>query len=79
LRGKTIGLTFKPNTDGMREAPSIPLITGLLDMGARVRAFDSAGMQQAKIVLPDISYCESPYSCADGADAMGAVPSSGSR
>src|ERR1700732_782593 len=53
LRGKTIGilgLTFKPNTDDMREAPSIPLITGLLDMGARVRAFDPAGMQQAKAV-----------------------------
>src|ERR1700730_2919577 len=73
LRGKTIailGLTFKPNTDDMREAPSIPLITGLLDMGARVRAFDPAGMQQAKAVLPDITYCESPYACVDGADAM---------
>src|SRR6202045_374762 len=73
LRGKTIavlGLTFKPNTDDMREAPSIPLITGLLDMGARVRAFDPVGMQQAKAVLPDITYCESPYSCADGADAV---------
>jgi UDPglucose 6-dehydrogenase len=73
LRGKTIailGLTFKPNTDDMREAPSIPLITGLLDMGARVRAFDPAGMQQAKAVLPDITYCESPYACVDGADAI---------
>jgi UDPglucose 6-dehydrogenase len=73
LRGKTIailGLTFKPNTDDMREAPSIPLITGLLDMGARVRAFDPVGMAQAKAVLPDITYCESPYACADGADAI---------
>ena len=51
LRGKTIavlGLTFKPNTDDMREAPSIPLITALQDMGAKVRAYDPAGMEQAK-------------------------------
>ena len=51
LRGKTIavlGLTFKPNTDDMREAPSIPLITALQDMGAKVRAYDPTGMEQAK-------------------------------
>ena len=51
LRGKTVavlGLTFKPNTDDMREAPSIPLITALQDMGATVRAYDPEGMQQAK-------------------------------
>ena len=51
LRGKTVavlGLTFKPDTDDMREAPSIPLITGLCDMGAKVRAFDPAGMEQAQ-------------------------------
>jgi UDPglucose 6-dehydrogenase len=73
LRGKSVailGLTFKPNTDDMREAPSIPLITGLLDLGAKVRAFDPAGMAEAKIVLPDITYCDSPYACADGADAI---------
>src|SRR6516225_5718973 len=53
LRGKSVailGLTFKPNTDDMREAPSIPLITGLLDLGAKVRAFDPAGMAEAKAV-----------------------------
>ncbi len=53
LRGKTIavlGLTFKPNTDDMREAPSIPLITALQDMGAKVRAYDPAGMAQAQSV-----------------------------
>src|SRR3954465_394954 len=58
LRGKTIGvlgLTFKPNTDDMREAPSIPLITALQDMGARVRAFDPVGMEQAKPLLPQVS------------------------
>src|SRR6266480_4264451 len=73
LRGKTIavlGLTFKPNTDDMREAPSISLITAFLDMGARVRAFDPAGMEQAKPLLPDVTYCDGPYSCADGADGV---------
>jgi UDPglucose 6-dehydrogenase len=73
LRGKTIavlGLTFKPMTDDMREAPSIPLVTALQDMGATVRAFDPAGMGHAKMVLPDVTYCEGPYSCADGADGL---------
>src|ERR1700760_4091323 len=73
LRGKTIavlGLTFKPDTDDMREAPSIPLVTGLLDMGAKVRAHDPVGMEQAKRELPDIEYSDDPYLCARGADAL---------
>jgi UDPglucose 6-dehydrogenase len=73
LRGKTVavlGLTFKPDTDDMREAPSIPLVTGLLDMGARVRAFDPVGMEQARRELPDIQYCEDAYACAQDADAL---------
>ncbi len=73
LRGKTIavlGLTFKPDTDDMREAPSIPLITGLLDMGAKVRAFDPAGMAQARHELPEIDYCDDAYACAKDADAL---------
>jgi UDPglucose 6-dehydrogenase len=73
LRGKTVavlGLTFKPDTDDMREAPSIPLVTGLLDMGAKVRAFDPVGMEQARRELPDITYCEDAYACAEGADAL---------
>jgi len=73
LKGKTIavlGLTFKPMTDDMREAPSIPLITALQDMGALVRAFDPAGIEQAKMVLPDVTFCDGPYSCADGADGL---------
>jgi UDPglucose 6-dehydrogenase len=72
LRGKTVailGLTFKPNTDDMREAPSIPLIMALQDMGAKVRAYDPAGMEQAKQVLPDIGYCEGAYDCIKDADA----------
>jgi UDPglucose 6-dehydrogenase len=73
LRGKTIavlGLTFKPDTDDMREAPSIPLVTGLLDMGAKVRAHDPVGMEQARRELPDVEYCDDPYECARGADVM---------
>src|SRR5215468_7622539 len=73
LRGKTIavlGLTFKPNTDDMREAPSIPLITALQDMGAVVRAFDPVGMEKAKALLPNVVYCDGPYSCADGSDGV---------
>ncbi|KIZ38288.1 MULTISPECIES: UDP-glucose/GDP-mannose dehydrogenase family protein [Rhodopseudomonas] len=73
LRGKTVavlGLTFKPDTDDMREAPSIPLVTGLLDMGAKVRAFDPVGMEQARQELPDITYCEDAYACAKDADAL---------
>ena len=73
LRGKTVavlGLTFKPDTDDMREAPSIPLVTGLLDMGAKVRAHDPVGMEAARRELPEIEYCDDPYVCARGADAM---------
>src|SRR5499433_2559747 len=73
LRGRTIavlGLTFKPNTDDMREAPSIALITALHDMGASVRAYDPAGMEQARALLGDVTYCDDAYACAEGADAL---------
>ena len=73
LRGKVIavlGLTFKPNTDDMRDAPSIPLITALTDMGAKVRAYDPVGMTQARHMLSGIEFCDGPYACADGADAL---------
>src|SRR5580700_6311884 len=73
LRGKVIavlGLTFKPNTDDMRDAPSIPLITALQDMGARVRAYDPVGMAQARAVLTGVEFCDSPYACAEGAEAL---------
>ena len=73
LRGKTIsvlGLTFKPNTDDMRESPSIPLITALQDLGAKIRAYDPEGMEQSKTELSDICYCDGPYSCAETADAL---------
>jgi UDPglucose 6-dehydrogenase len=73
LRNRTIGvlgLAFKPNTDDMREAPSIPLITALRDLGARVQAYDPVAMEQAKLELPDVIYCDNPYSCAANADAL---------
>ena len=73
LRGKTVavlGLTFKPNTDDMREAPSIPLITALQDMGAKVRAYDPVGMEQAKSVLGNVTFCDDAYACAEGAAAL---------
>ncbi|HZL39601.1 MAG TPA: UDP-glucose/GDP-mannose dehydrogenase family protein [Pseudolabrys sp.] len=73
LRGKTIavlGLTFKPNTDDMREAPSIPLITALQDMGAKVRAYDPTGMEQAKPLLTNVAFCKDAYDCAQGASAL---------
>ena len=73
LRGKTVavlGLTFKPNTDDMRDAPSIPLITALQDMGAKVRAYDPAGMEQAKAVLGNVAFCQDAYDCAKGASAL---------
>jgi UDPglucose 6-dehydrogenase len=73
VRGKTIavlGLTFKPNTDDTRDSPAIPLITALHDLGAIVRGYDPAGMEQAKPHLPDVHYCQSAYSAAEGADVV---------
>jgi UDPglucose 6-dehydrogenase len=73
VRGKTVavlGLTFKPNTDDIRDSPAIPLITALHDLGATVRGYDPAGMEQAKPQLPAVHYCESAYSAAEGADAI---------
>jgi UDPglucose 6-dehydrogenase len=73
LRGKTVallGLTFKPNTDDMRESPSIPLITALQDLGAKVKAYDPEGMEQARSELSDVAYCDGPYNCAEGADVL---------
>jgi UDPglucose 6-dehydrogenase len=73
LRGKSIavlGVTFKPNTDDMRDAPSIPLITALQDMGAEVRVFDPVGMPQAKKVLENVTFCDTAYDCARGAHAI---------
>ncbi|MGU3541060.1 UDP-glucose dehydrogenase family protein [Methylobacterium sp. A54F] len=73
VRGKTIavlGLTFKPNTDDMRDAPALAIIAGLQDAGARVRAYDPEGMNQARALLSDVAYAGDPYECAEGADAL---------
>ena len=73
VRSKTIailGLTFKPNTDDMRDAPSIAVVTALIDGGATIRAYDPEGMEQAKAVLPaGVAYCSDAYECVTGADA----------
>jgi UDPglucose 6-dehydrogenase len=73
VRGKTIavlGLAFKPNTDDMRDAPSLALITALEDGGAKVRAFDPASMGQARPLMPSVTFCADPYDCAEGAEAL---------
>ncbi|SEG60296.1 UDP-glucose dehydrogenase family protein [Bosea lathyri] len=73
VRDKTIavlGLTFKPGTDDMRDAPSLSIVTALQDAGARIRAFDPEGMEQAKALLPpEVIYCADAYECVAGADA----------
>ena len=72
VRGKTIailGLTFKPNTDDMREAPSIAIIQALQDAGAKIRAYDPEGVEQAKTMLSHVEYATNAYACLEGADA----------
>ena len=68
-----LGLTFKPNTDDMREAPSLDIVTGLQAVGAAVRAYDPQGMAAAKKLLADVRWCEGPYEAMDGADAVAIV------
>jgi len=71
VRGKLVavlGLTFKPNTDDMRDSPAIDIVQALLDAGASVRAFDPEGHEQAALVLTGIDYATDPYDCLAGAD-----------
>ncbi|HSU05122.1 MAG TPA: nucleotide sugar dehydrogenase, partial [Acetobacteraceae bacterium] len=74
VRGKTIavlGLTFKPETDDMRDAPSLPIISRLIGDGAAVRVFDPEGMDQAVPLLPSsVVYCQNALDAATGADAL---------
>jgi UDPglucose 6-dehydrogenase len=73
LAGKTVavlGLTFKPNTDDMRDAPSLAIVPALEAQGARVRAYDPHGMQEARKLMPRLETTADPYSCVEGADAM---------
>ena len=72
VEGKTIavlGLTFKPNTDDMRDAPSLVIIPGLQKKGAAIRAYDPEGMEEAADLLQEVTYCEDAYDCMNGADA----------
>lgn len=71
--GKTIavlGLTFKPNTDDMRDAPSLDIVPALTKAGATVRVFDPEGMDEAKTMLNDVVWCDDCYDTMDGADAL---------
>lgn len=73
LNGKTLGvlgLSFKPNTDDMRDAPSITIINGLQKEGARIKAFDPAAMKEAGKVLKDVIYCKDTYEVAENSDAL---------
>jgi UDPglucose 6-dehydrogenase len=73
VRGKTIGilgLTFKPNTDDMREAPSLAIIQALLDAGAQIKAFDPEGMKAAAELLTGVEYAGDAYGAAEGAEAL---------
>ena len=65
-----LGLTFKPDTDDMRDSPSVPLIETLQRFGARVKAHDPVGMENASALLEDVELVEDPYECAAGADAV---------
>ena len=73
LKGKSIallGLTFKPNTDDMRDAPALDIVPSLQAEGAKVRAFDPEGMKEAKALLKDVTFAHGPYECVQGADAV---------
>ena len=74
VRGKTIavlGLTFKPETDDMRDSPAIPIVARLAEDGAQIRAFDPEGIEQARPLLPQsVTYCRDALNAATGADAL---------
>jgi UDPglucose 6-dehydrogenase len=73
VAGKTIavlGLTFKPNTDDMRDAPALDIVPALQAEGAKVRAFDPEGMNEAKHMLKDVQFATGPYDCVQNADAV---------
>ena len=73
VKGKTVavlGLTFKPNTDDMRDSPALDIVPALVEAGATVRAFDPEGMAEAKTMLSGIEYCEDSYATMPGADAL---------
>lgn len=73
LKGITLavlGLSFKPNTDDIRDAPSLSIIKGLISSGAKIKAYDPVSMQEVKKIFPDVKYCKDPYDAIDGSDAV---------
>jgi UDPglucose 6-dehydrogenase len=73
VRGKTVailGLAFKPETDDMRDSPTIPLIKGLQELGAMIRAYDPGAIENSKKIFENVKYCGDAYETADGADAL---------
>ena len=73
LRGKTVGLlglSFKPNTDDIRDAPAVDIAQALLSLGASVRAYDPVAMEVAQPLLPEVTMVPDPYSMAQGCDAL---------
>ena len=73
LAGKSIavlGLSFKPDTDDIRESPALPVVEGLLKGGAKVRAYDPEAMAATRELYPDLTYCEDAYDAAEGAEAL---------
>jgi UDPglucose 6-dehydrogenase len=76
VRGKTVGilgLTFKPNTDDMRDAPALAIVQALIDAGAKVKAYDPEGMDVAASMMPAVTMCKDAYAVADGSDAVAIV------
>ena len=76
VKGKTIailGLTFKPNTDDMRDSPSLDIVKGLQAAGATVKAYDPEGMEEAKKLMSDVTFCSDAYKAMEGADAFAIV------
>ena len=75
-RGKRVallGLTFKPNTDDMRDAPSIAIAQALIDVGVEITAYDPEGMEQAKPLMPEVTMTQNAYAAAEGADAIALI------
>jgi UDPglucose 6-dehydrogenase len=73
LEGRTVGvlgLSFKPDTDDVRESPALPIVEGMLRAGAVVRAFDPAAMDNMRPLLSGVTFCDSSYDAAEGADAL---------
>jgi UDPglucose 6-dehydrogenase len=65
-----LGLTFKPNTDDMRDSPSLAIIPALLSAGAKIQAYDPEGMDEAKKMLSDVTFCDDAYTTMEGADVL---------